>query len=96
MTRSERIERVMAIGTDPSGSDSIAALLKDIETLDLADVDPEALREAEDSATEWVLDTLQGKTIARAILEDRRIVLETQDGNRYFFYGFMGSGSPPS
>jgi hypothetical protein len=85
----------MAIGTDPSGKDSLEELLKDIETLDLADVDPDALREAEDEATQWVLDRLAGKTIAKAVLEDRRIVIETQDGNRYFFYGFMGSGGRP-
>jgi len=84
----------MAIGTDPSDKDSLAELLKDIQSLDLADVDPEALREAEDEATQWVLDRLKGKTIAKATLEDRRIVLETQDGDRYFFYGFMGSGHP--
>jgi len=85
----------MAIGTDPSGKDSLEELLKDIETLDLADVDPDALREAEDEATQWVLDRLAGKTIAKAELSDRRIVIETQDGNRYFFYGFMGSGGRP-
>jgi len=84
----------MAIGTDPSDKDSIEELLKDIETLDLADVDPAALREAEDEATRWVLERLTGKTIAKAVLEDRRIVIETEDGNRYFFYGFMGSGRP--
>jgi hypothetical protein len=28
-------------------------------------------------------------------MEDRRIVIETDDGNRYFFYGFIGSGERP-
>jgi hypothetical protein len=28
-------------------------------------------------------------------MEETRIVIETGDGNRYFFYGFMGSGHHP-
>ncbi|HMD01729.1 MAG TPA: hypothetical protein VKG44_02070 [Candidatus Baltobacteraceae bacterium] len=55
------------------------------------EIDADALREAEFEQTQGILDTLAGKTIAKATLEDTRIVVETSDGNRYFFYGFMGS-----
>jgi hypothetical protein len=41
-----------------------------------------------------ILDTLVGETITAAAMEDTRIVVETASGNRYFFYGFMGSGRP--
>jgi hypothetical protein len=84
----------MATGTDPADKDSFADLLRDIAELDLQDVDSDALREAEYEQTRWILDELAGKTIKAAEVADRRIVIETQDGNRYFFYGFMGSGPP--
>ncbi len=58
----------------------------------LMEVDPEALRQAEFEQTQAILDTLVGKTIKSATIEDRRIVVETTDGNRYFFFGFMGGG----
>ncbi len=61
---------------------------------DLKDIDADALREAEFEQTRWVLETLAGKTIRGATLEDTRIVIETSDGNKYFFFGFMGSGHP--
>ena len=78
----------MAIGSGSSGS--LEDLLRDLK-----EIDPEALRAAEFEQTQWVLDELAGKTIRRADLEDTRIVIETNDGNRYFFYGFMGSGRKP-
>ncbi len=84
----------MATGTDPADKDSFAALIRDIAEIDLQDVDSDALRDAEYEQTRWVLDELAGKTIKAAEVEDRRIVIETQGGNRYFFYGFMGSGHP--
>ncbi len=84
----------MATGTDPADKDSFADLIRDITELDLRDVDSDALRDAEYEQTRWILDKLAGKTIKAAKIEDRRIVLETDDGNRYFFYGFMGSGPP--
>jgi hypothetical protein len=74
---------------------AIDELLRDIVELDLQEIDFEALREAEQVQTRWILEHLQGKTIKRAYIEERRIVIETDDGNRYFFYGFMGSGGPP-
>ncbi|MBD5633949.1 MAG: hypothetical protein IAI49_05665 [Candidatus Eremiobacteraeota bacterium] len=90
----------MAIGTgtDPSGQDALDELLKDIANpefvRELQDIDPEAFREAEFEQTQAILDTLRGKQIAKAIIEDARIVIETTDGNRYFFFGFMASAGP--
>ena len=57
----------------------------------LPEIDADALREAEFEQTQAILDTLVGKSIVKAELEESRIVVETSDGNRYFFYGFMGS-----
>ncbi len=87
----------MAIGTetDPSDHGKIDALLRELEDLDLQDIDPDSLREAEFEQTRWVLDELAGKTIRVASIEDTRIVIETSDGNRYFFFGFMGAGGRP-
>jgi hypothetical protein len=82
----------MAIESDPPGNGSIEQLLKELENIDLKDIDPDALREAEFEQTQWVLDELVGKTIVKAAVEATRIVIETSEGNRYFFYGFMGSG----
>ncbi len=62
------------------------------DLLNLLEVDPDALREAEFAQTQFILDTLVGKTIKAAEIEDTRIVIETSEGNRYFFYGFMGGG----
>jgi hypothetical protein len=86
----------MAIGTGASSDhDKIDDLLDAIANLDLHDIDPDALREAENEQTRWILATLVGKTIVRADLEDSRVVVETGEGNRYFFYGFMGGGRQP-
>jgi len=57
----------------------------------LLEIDPDALREAEFAQAQAILDTMVGETIAAASMEDRRIVIETTSGNRYFFYGFMGN-----
>lgn len=80
----------MAIGTESDPMEtggSLEELLRDLK-----EIDPDALREAEFEQTRWILDELTGKTIRAATVEDTRIVIETGDGNRYFFYGFMGSG----
>ena len=60
------------------------------ELLDLIKVEPDALREAEFLQIQAILDTLAGKTIARAEIEQTRVVITTSDGNKYFFYGFLG------
>lgn len=63
------------------------------ELLHLIEVDPDALREAEFLQAQGILDTMVGKTIATAELEETRIVITTSDGNKYFFYGFLGEGT---
>ncbi|MEO6991161.1 MAG: hypothetical protein ABI346_09660 [Candidatus Baltobacteraceae bacterium] len=61
------------------------------ELLNLLEIDPDALREAEFEQVQSILETLVGQTIASATMEERRIVVETKTGDRYFFYGFMGN-----
>ena len=63
------------------------------ELLHLIEVEPDALREAEFLQAQAILDTMAGKTIASAEMEERRIVVQTSDGNKYFFYGFLGNDS---
>jgi len=84
----------MSTGPDPAAHQTI----EDLERLldNLADIDPDLLREEEFAMTQAMLDTLKGKTIRRATVEPKRIVVETTDGNRYFFYGFIGGGEPPA
>jgi hypothetical protein len=60
------------------------------ELLHLIEVEPDALREAEFMQVQSILETMVGKTIASAELEETRIVVTTSDGNKYFFYGFLG------
>ena len=60
------------------------------ELLELIEVEPDALREAEFLQVQGILETLVGKSIAAAEVQDTRIVITTSDGNRYFFYGFLG------
>lgn len=62
------------------------------ELLQLVDVEPEALREAELAQARAILETMIGQTIAAVDLEETRIVVTTLEGNKYFFYGFLGSG----
>jgi hypothetical protein len=63
------------------------------ELLELIEVEPDALREAEFLQAQAILETLVGKSITAADVEDTRIVITTADGNRYYFYGFLGSGN---
>jgi hypothetical protein len=62
------------------------------DLINLMEIEPDALREAEFVQAQAILETMIGKTIVTATMEDTRIVIETVDGNRYFFYGFMGAG----
>ncbi len=77
----------MSSGADQVGHDKIDDLIN------LMDIDPDALREAEFVQAQAILDTLVGKTIEHASMEDTRIVVETTEGDRYFFYGFMGGST---
>jgi hypothetical protein len=74
----------MSSGPSETGQPGLDALLADI-----SEVDFDALREAEFDQIQGILDLMNGKTIKAATIEEKRIVLETSDGNRYFFYGFM-------
>lgn len=64
------------------------------ELLELIEVEPDALREAEFLQAQAILETLVGKTVSSAELQDTRIILTTTEGNRYFFYGFLGENPP--
>jgi hypothetical protein len=63
------------------------------ELLHLIEVEPDALREAEFMQAQAILETMAGKTVTAAELEDTRIVITMSDGNKYFFYGFLGEGN---
>ncbi len=63
------------------------------ELLHLIEVEPDALREAEFMQAQAILETMVGKTIAAAEIEETRIVVTMDDGNKYFFYGFLGEKS---
>lgn len=60
------------------------------ELLNLIEVEPDALRAAEFAQVQSILETMVGKTVTSAELEETRIVITTSDGNKYFFYGFLG------
>ena len=60
------------------------------ELLHLIEVEPDALREAEFMQAQAILETMVGKTISSAEIEETRIVITTDDGSKYFFYGFLG------
>jgi hypothetical protein len=66
---------------------------KDTTTATSSDVDPDALRQAEFLQTQMILDSLIGKTVAAAKVEETRIAVSTTDGTTFFFYGFMGARS---
>jgi hypothetical protein len=64
--------------------------VRDLQTSDLLDIDPDALREAERVFAQGILDTMSGKQVLRAVYEDTRVVVVMTDGSEYYFYGFMG------
>jgi hypothetical protein len=76
----------------PDDSDRVTMNDRIDELLELIEVEPDALREAEFLQAQGILETLVGKSISAAEIQDTRIVITTNDGNRYFFYGFLGSG----
>jgi hypothetical protein len=63
-------------------------------TAETPEVDPDGLRAAEFLQAQMILDTLVGKTVASAQVEETRIAVSTTDGLTFFFYGFMGGRSP--
>lgn len=64
--------------------------VSDLQTSDLLDIDPDALREAEKVFAQGILDTMAGKQVMKAVYEDTRVVVIMTDGSEYYFYGFMG------
>ena len=78
----------MGTGPEPAGRAAIEDLERLLANLEAVDLD--AQREEAFAETQRMLDELKGKTIKRATMEPKRIVVETTDGNRYFFFGFMG------
>jgi len=57
---------------------------------ELVDIDIDALREAERVFAQAILDTMPGKTVAKATYEETRVVVTMTDGTEYYFYGFLG------
>jgi hypothetical protein len=64
------------------------------DLLELIEAEPDGLRAAEFLQTQGVLDSLAGKRVAAARLEETRVSITTDDGCRYYFYGFLGSEKP--
>ncbi len=62
------------------------------ELLELIDVDSDALREAEFAQAQDILDTMVGKRVKLAEMGETRITITTEDGSKYFFYGFLSGG----
>ena len=60
------------------------------ELLNLIEVEPDGLRTAEFLNAQAVLESLVGKTVAEATVEETRVTVTTEDGRQYYFYGFLG------
>lgn len=65
-------------------------MVEDENSVDALEIEPEALRAAEFMQAQMILDTMVGKTVTKAEIEETRIAVTTTDGTTYFFYGFMG------
>jgi hypothetical protein len=64
------------------------------ELLSLIEVEPDRLRTAEFLNAQAVLESLIGKTVTSATVEETRVTVATEDGERYYFYGFLGFEKP--
>ncbi|HEV3092183.1 MAG TPA: hypothetical protein VGX91_12160 [Candidatus Cybelea sp.] len=60
------------------------------QLLDLIEAEPDGLRAAEFFQAQEILQSLVGKTVTGANVEDTRIAVTTSDGCTYNFYGFLG------
>ena len=67
----------------------------DDENLTDLEVEPEALRAAEFMQAQLILDSMVGKTVTKAEVQDTRISVTTTDGSVFFFYGFIGGRLEP-
>jgi hypothetical protein len=63
------------------------------ELIELLEAEPDGLRTAEFLQAQALLRGLAGKRVADAAVEETRVVVTTEDGCRYYFYGFLGSDS---
>jgi hypothetical protein len=68
------------------------ASVKNLES-ELVDIDADALREAERIFAQGILDTMPGKSVARAEYQETRVVITMTDGTEFYFYGFMGESA---
>ncbi len=64
------------------------------ELLHLIEAEPDGLRTAEFLQTQGLLESVVGKTITGAVVEETRVSITTSDGCRYYFYGYLGSEKP--
>jgi hypothetical protein len=64
------------------------------QLLQLIEAEPDGLRAAEFLQAREILQSLVGKTVTSASVEDTRIAISTSDGCTYHFYGFLGRGGP--
>jgi hypothetical protein len=64
------------------------------ELLSLIEIEPDRLRTAEFLNAQAVLESLIGKTVTSATVEETRVTVATEDGERYYFYGFLGFEKP--
>ncbi len=61
------------------------------DLLNLLEIDPDALREAEFAQAQAILDTMVGETISSASMEDRRIVGKPPTGTATSFTASWGT-----
>jgi hypothetical protein len=66
------------------------------QLLDLLEAEPDGLRAAEFFQAQEILQSLVGKSITGASVEDTRVAITTSDGCCYHFYGFLGVVGPSS
>jgi hypothetical protein len=66
------------------------------QLLQLIEAEPDGLRAAEFLQAREILQSLVGKTVTGASVEDTRIAISTSDGCCYHFYGFLGRAGPPN
>jgi hypothetical protein len=64
------------------------------ELIALLESEPERLQAAEFLQTQNLLESLVGKQVTAATIEETRVSIATSDGSRYYFYGFLGSETP--
>ena len=91
----EDIHRVgRSPASDTRSSPPVRITMVNKDAAESSEVDPDTLRAAEFLQTQIMLDSLVGKTIASAQIEETRIAVSTTDGLTFYFYGFMGGRSP--